>query len=436
MFIQDPTVDSDVREELSRLATRRSLLFASLAAALTASTTAIDLLRLSPTAAWVQILDRDWNGIAFALAMIVVANCAWREIRFTRQELGSVHPRGMTLSAATALLVLAHTLGLIILGTTVPVSEVYLLIAVLAVAGFLPVPVRLFQTAVVLAAAVTVWFLLARADALEDSGLHVALVAIVSAISCVIAARSNSDWEQMIFHRFKNERLALERAQFARLLAHDLRNPISSMPTLISLCREQSHEDGYHGIDEDLSVLEQAATSSRDMLEALLSWGQRWENERSIAKDNLDLDRAVSHAVDELRGQARAKGIDIDVACDAAVRIISDRELLRVLIRNVLSNAVKFTPEGGTITVRTHSTRATASVEVSDEGPGFDPETAAVTSGTAGERGTGLGLRIVKAIAEQLAGEVRVESRAGGGTTVKIEVPFQELQKLKVRDGE
>jgi hypothetical protein len=68
---------------------------------------------------------------------------------------------------------------------------------------------------------------------------------ITSAIACVISARSDQDREPIIVYRWKNGRLAGERVDFVRLLAHKLRNPLGPTPTLISLCREQTHNDGY-----------------------------------------------------------------------------------------------------------------------------------------------------------------------------------------------
>jgi signal transduction histidine kinase len=151
-------------------------------------------------------------------------------------------------------------------------------------------------------------------------------------------------------------------------------------------------------------------------------------NRRSM----LDLEEIAIEAVDAARPQADKKGVLLNVEAQP-VRTAGDSERLGQLIDNLISNALKFTPEGGRVSVRVSNGGPTATIEVSDTGMGISPEDQEKLferfyRTTDVEKlalpGLGLGLSICKAIAESHGGSISVSSTQGHGTTFTVELPI------------
>jgi len=216
------------------------------------------------------------------------------------------------------------------------------------------------------------------------------------------------------------------------LISHDLRTPLTSIVGYVEL----SLEDVDPPLDaERRGYLQIVSRSSERLLRLVddLLFVARLQAGRLVLKpSDLDLRTIAAQAVEEARPRAEAKQLAIEFVGDSAVPIIADKGRLFQLLDNLISNAIKFTPEGGRVEVRTSPSGNGAVLEVVDTGIGLGPEEAELvfdrffrSERVVAEQvpGTGLGLFIARAIVEAHDGTIVATSREGGGTSFRIELP-------------
>jgi PAS domain S-box-containing protein len=221
--------------------------------------------------------------------------------------------------------------------------------------------------------------------------------------------------------------------EFVSLVSHELRTPLTSIRGYLELVLDGAAGSLTEEQDRFLRVVERNADRLLGLVGDLLFVAQVDAGRLPVEFDDLDLAVVAAECVDGVRPAAEAKSLELIVdASPLAAK--GDRGRLDQLLGNLVSNAVKFTPEGGRVTVRVSAQDESALIEVSDNGIGV-PEaelgelfTRFFRSSTATENaipGTGLGLVIAKAIAEAHGGQIAVESREGVGTTFKVTLPLE-----------
>jgi signal transduction histidine kinase len=221
--------------------------------------------------------------------------------------------------------------------------------------------------------------------------------------------------------------------QFVALISHDLRTPLTSIIGYVELALD---EDVDPPLDEERRGYLQVVTRSSDRLlrlvDDLLFVARLQSGQLELHVVTLDLAETAAQAVDEARPRSERKGLAISFLGDTEVPIEADKGRLFQLLDNLISNAIKFTPEGGRVDVRALRTPTGGVLEVSDTGIGLAPgEVERVferffRSERAMDQqipGTGLGLFISRAIAEAHGGRITASSTAGAGTTFRIELP-------------
>jgi signal transduction histidine kinase len=221
--------------------------------------------------------------------------------------------------------------------------------------------------------------------------------------------------------------------EFVALISHDLRTPLTSIIGYVELALD---EDVEPPLDEERqSYLEVVARSSERLLrlvDDLLFVARLQSGRLALAPTELDLCRVVGQAVEEARPRAEAKALAFSFLGSNPVVIEADKGRIFQLLDNLISNAIKFTPDGGRVDVRVVPALDGAVIEVSDTGIGLSPGEAELVfdrffrSSRAHEQqvpGTGLGLFIARAIAEAHGGTLTASSRDGSGTTFRIELP-------------
>jgi PAS domain S-box-containing protein len=221
--------------------------------------------------------------------------------------------------------------------------------------------------------------------------------------------------------------------EFVSLVSHELRTPLTSIRGYLELVLDGAAGSLTDEQNRFLRVVERNADRLLGLVGDLLFVAQVDAGRLPVEFDDLDLALVAAECVDGVRPAAEAKGLELIVdAPPLAAR--GDRGRLDQLLGNLVSNAVKFTPDGGRVTVRVSAEAENALIEVSDTGIGV-PEaelgelfTRFFRSSTATESaipGTGLGLVIAKAIAEAHGGQIAVESWEGVGTTFKVTLPLE-----------
>jgi signal transduction histidine kinase len=221
--------------------------------------------------------------------------------------------------------------------------------------------------------------------------------------------------------------------EFVALISHDLRTPLTSIIGYVELALD---EDVDPPLDEERRGYLEVVTRSSDRLlrlvDDLLFVARLQSGQLELNAEMLDLAATAAQAVDEARPRSEQKGLAISFLGDTEVPVEADKGRIFQLLDNLISNAIKFTPEGGRVDVRAVRTGSGGMLEVSDTGIGLAPgEVERVfdrffRSERATERqipGTGLGLFISRAIAEAHGGRITASSTAGAGTTFRIELP-------------
>jgi signal transduction histidine kinase len=225
----------------------------------------------------------------------------------------------------------------------------------------------------------------------------------------------------------------LQRAFFAQRAfiadaAHELRSPLTALRLQLQLLdRARDEEERF----EARARLGAAVERAIHLAEQLLALA-RSEPEAAIDFERVDLAAVAAEGIKDAHDLAVAKNIDLGLDAASSLDIQGNREALRMLVRNLVDNAVRYTPPGGTVQVRCSCTSEQAVLEVNDTGPGIAPADRGRVfdrfyRAAAQERGTGLGLAIVKAIAERHGAHVDLGEAPGGGLRVRVIFPRASL---------
>ncbi|WP_371425696.1 ATP-binding protein [Tardiphaga sp.] len=211
--------------------------------------------------------------------------------------------------------------------------------------------------------------------------------------------------------------------------AHELRSPITALSVQAdNLDRSMLSDDGRQRMDTLRSGIRRTA----HLLEQLLAFA-RYDQARSAALPEQSLDRIVKEVVADLLPEARRSGIDLGFTHVDAATLRAEPLALAMLARNLLDNAIRYTPEGGTIDVSLQSGNGVAVLRIVDSGPGisrqdmeriFEPF---FRGGRPSGDGTGLGLSIVRRIVESHGGTIELDNavdRTGSGLTVRVTLPL------------
>ena len=218
------------------------------------------------------------------------------------------------------------------------------------------------------------------------------------------------------------------------VIAHDLRSPMASIRMVLNLVVASASPETVG--EEVYNLLDQANRESEevhDLLDNLLKWTKSQTGRLNVVTQDLDLNDIVPGVVDIFHMIAEMKGITLKYLSDHEHLVVrADNDMIKTIIRNFLSNAVKFSAEGQTIEVYCCDEGDFARVSVRDHGVGIAPERVATifsdgetTYGTGGEEGSGLGLQLCKDFARKNGGDVRVESTLGEGSTFSFTIPIK-----------
>lgn len=222
--------------------------------------------------------------------------------------------------------------------------------------------------------------------------------------------------------------------KFFKIISHDLRSPFNSILGFTDLLNSK-----YNSFDNDerLDLINEIRKSSQlayDLLINLLTWAQAQTGEIQINKKSLGLKDLVQTSV-SLYGQSTiAKRIDIVVDIPENLNLIIDKNTSMISIGNLINNAIKFTPEGGLISIHTSEKENDICLHITDTGIGMPPELInnlfkidvnSSTFGTNNEQGTGLGLILCKEFVEKNGGGIEVTSEVGIGSEFIVSLPKQ-----------
>ncbi len=222
---------------------------------------------------------------------------------------------------------------------------------------------------------------------------------------------------------------------FISIIAHDLRNPFNAIIGLTDILRKREPIIHDERANEITNVILQSAKTTYEMLNNLLLWCRSQQNTITFAPEVLNLHTAIDEALREVKGQAQNKHITLINLTDNGDTVLADAQMFQTIIRNITVNSVKYTNDGGLITVSAERTPEGNDIIIEDNGVGMSKETAdslmvetrhQSTLGTKGEQGSGMGLLICKEFIGRHNGTMRVESEIGKGSRFIISFPREE----------
>ncbi|MDX1591055.1 MAG: ATP-binding protein [Balneolaceae bacterium] len=218
------------------------------------------------------------------------------------------------------------------------------------------------------------------------------------------------------------------------IIAHDLRGPLSSLQSMVYLVRE--HELSQEEMAEITKSLERNLQENASMMDNLLAWAQAQMNGIKLNLRKFNLIDGIKSVTDQIHFQAKKKGINIDLDIDPTIEVQADYDMVKLVVRNLVANAIKFSDKGDTIRLKAFYSKEKnmAEIHVKDEGIGMGIEDQKklfskdhfTKRGTDNEKGSGLGLMLCKDFIEGHGGSLRFESKPKKGTTFMITIPLAE----------
>ena len=220
--------------------------------------------------------------------------------------------------------------------------------------------------------------------------------------------------------------------RFFTIIAHDIKNPLSSLLNLSQIIVEKFDTLKDNEIQEFNKMIFESSRNLYNLLENLLNWARTNTNKMRFNPLPLKLMPVVSNIIILNKLTANHKNIVIKNNVTEDIEVYADLQMLTSILRNLISNALKFTPNGGTITINAKDKYTTIEISISDTGLGISPtdmdklfrlDTHFTTKGTGDESGTGLGLILVKEFVEKNKGKISISSQSGVGSTFTFTLP-------------
>jgi two-component system, sensor histidine kinase and response regulator len=215
------------------------------------------------------------------------------------------------------------------------------------------------------------------------------------------------------------------------ILAHDLKGPLSTIYSFFEFLKIKEDKNDAQ-VKLYLKEIEKLSESSLHLIENIAEWSQSQKEKFVVEKVSFKLKEVVVKTISLLSMQAQIKDIEIIDQVNEEAIIFADRMMLTTTIRNLISNAIKFTPKSGKITISDISNNSGCTIIIQDTGIGMDQtkidsilneEFIESNRGTAGETGTGLGLRICFDFTDKQNGKISIKSNLNVGTTIQIHLP-------------
>ncbi|MDQ3552574.1 MAG: HAMP domain-containing histidine kinase, partial [Bacteroidota bacterium] len=213
------------------------------------------------------------------------------------------------------------------------------------------------------------------------------------------------------------------------VIAHDLKSPIYAMSNLFQ--QMQYHNIPAEEVKSALPEISKDLNYTIGLLDNLLLWAKSQMEVNMVKPETLDLSVIIKDVCQLLRLQAQVKQVKLESKLEGPLLVHADKEMINLVLRNIISNAIKYTDKNGTVTVGAHQQDVFIEVYIKDTGMGISAEAMKkisennyfTTKGTASEAGTGLGLILCKDFLNKNKGRMFIESQPGIGSTFSFTLP-------------
>lgn len=220
--------------------------------------------------------------------------------------------------------------------------------------------------------------------------------------------------------------------RFFSIIAHDLKGPFNSILGFSAMLSTQIQEKDYFGIEKYARIIQRSSEQAMDLLQNLLDWSRSQVGRMEFSPENIDIVELINQSTDLLSNYAQQKSIPVYLQVPDKLVVRVDKEMIHTVLRNLISNAIKFTQTGGKVVITARRTTRELLVSVADNGIGVDNEAldhlfridkTYSSPGTQNEKGTGLGLILCKELIDKHNGRIWVESEKDKGSNFQFSIP-------------
>jgi len=217
------------------------------------------------------------------------------------------------------------------------------------------------------------------------------------------------------------------------IIAHDLRSPFNGILGFSELLIKNTKDFEVAESEKYLGIINSSAKNTLILLDNLLHWAKTQTGQISYKPEKINIVSIIKQVLEISTSIAKIKNITLNYIQSDVIEVYADVNMLKIVLRNLISNAIKFTNPNGKIEVFAIQNQNDIEITVSDNGVGMSEETlkklfkiepTIITTGTAAEKGSGLGLILCKEFVEKQRGEIWAESEIGKGSDFKFTLPL------------
>ncbi|WP_281226821.1 PAS domain-containing sensor histidine kinase [Flavobacterium aquiphilum] len=228
------------------------------------------------------------------------------------------------------------------------------------------------------------------------------------------------------------QKLNLDKDRFISILGHDLRGPVNSIIGLLDILNMNMNDMKEGEIKEIISLVNHSARNTSKLLDDVLLWATAKSGKMNFNPQNLNFTENCQTIIELLQFTAKSKNIEVELVSEPSLEVYADKNMLDTIIRNLISNAIKFTHDHGKIILKTQKDNEKTIISITDNGVGisakdiskiFDKSQLFSSIGTNEEKGTGFGLKLCQEFVEKHGGKIWVESEVEIGTTFYFSLP-------------
>jgi signal transduction histidine kinase len=284
------------------------------------------------------------------------------------------------------------------------------------------------------------WYLVFTGRNEKKPGLNLQTVILVSGIIislllfllAIMQINSNVRSRQIQQLNKELEKLNSDKDRFIAVLSHDLKSPFTSILGFLELITSDIRQFTIDEIESHIKIINDAARNFYNLLEDLLMWARAHSGKIPFQPSDIPVYNIFKNVMNILEPVAGSKSISVTYQGGRDVMVYADADMLKAIMRNLISNAIKFTRQGGYVKVTSERQNGNVVVSIADNGVGIKPERLErlfdiskiqSTAGTSNEKGSGLGLVLCREFVEKHGGEIEVISEYGKGSEFLFTLP-------------
>ncbi len=220
--------------------------------------------------------------------------------------------------------------------------------------------------------------------------------------------------------------------KFFSIISHDLRSSFGIIQSFVNIIQNNRELLSPEEIDELLEDIGKTSKNTLDLLQNLLEWARSQTGRLNFKPEKFEVHEVSGNIVKSFKNNASNKNIKLNSEVKSGHEVFADKNMVSLVVRNLVSNAIKFTPQNGNIKIDSSEGDSYIKIEVSDSGVGikkeripslFKIDSIISTPGTEKEQGNGLGLILCKEFVEHNGGEIGIESEEDNGTAIWFTLP-------------